>query len=98
MMTIEADPGWQMTMPLTVRHSQGGDITKYRALGGTLQLVLTRSTRSQVCGNARMLCDGKPVSLTWNGSSGFGRYLVGKPRAKCLLPAGDNVTQRPQLE
>ena len=32
-MTIETDPGWPTTMPLTVRHSQVvTDITRYRAL------------------------------------------------------------------
>ena len=38
----------------------GGDITKYMDSGGTQQLSVARSTRSQVCFDAGMLCYGKP--------------------------------------
>ena len=44
-------------------HSQVGDVTKYRALCSTHQLLVTRPTRSQVRINAGMLCDSKKPSV-----------------------------------
>ena len=55
MVTTGTDRRWQMTMPTTARHSQ---VVTSR---GTEHL-LQESTRSQVCGNASMLCDGTPIS------------------------------------
>ena len=57
--TTGTDCRWQMMMTTTAQHSQGGNITRYRALAGTYQLPVARSTRSQVCIDAGVLCDGE---------------------------------------
>ena len=41
----------------------GGDITKYRTLLDTHPLLVARPTRSQVCDNASMLREVKPISV-----------------------------------
>ena len=41
----------------------GCDITKYKALLARISYIVKRPTRSQVCGNARTRCGGKPVSI-----------------------------------
>ena len=51
----------------------------------THQLLVTRSTRSQVCGNASMLWMVNPSASDLQRIKRIGRYLAGKPRAECLF-------------
>ena len=82
MMTIETDPGWSATMSLTVRHLQV--VTSHDIEHSLLESVTCHKTAqtssSQQCRYAVManptVCDSERVKR-------IGRYLAGRPRAKC---------------
>ena len=75
-MTIETDPGWPTALT-------GGDITRYRALVARIS-YLSQDRPDLKFASTRVCCAmAKPSMREMECVKRIGRYLVGKPRAKC---------------
>ena len=82
-MTTETDPGWPMTMPMTARHSQVVTFTRHGALVARIS-YLSQDRPDLKFASMRACCAmAKPSMRDMEYVKRIGKYLVGKPRAKC---------------
>ena len=82
MMTIETD-GWSTTMSLTVRHLQV--VTSHDIEHSLLESVTCHKTAQTFKFAAMQVCCAmaNPTVCDSEGVKSIGRYLGGRPRAKC---------------
>ena len=83
MMTVETDPGWPTTMPWTVRHSQV--VTSHDIEHSLLESVtLSQDLPDLKFAAMQVSCAmASPTVRDSERVKRIGRYLAGRPRAKC---------------